>query len=55
MFKYIRNKNDTGNTLIYGLDSDLIMLSLFHCKQMKQFFIYRETPEFGKNLIENNE
>jgi len=55
MFKYLRTKSNSvkGNTLIYGLDSDLIMLSLFHCKPFGQFFIYRETPEFGKKIINN--
>ena len=53
MFKYIRDRqnNVKGNTIVYGLDSDLIMLSLFHCIPFEQFFIYRETPEFGKNII----
>ena len=36
------------------LDSDLIMLSLFHCKPFDQFFIYRETPEFGKKILNDD-
>ena len=53
MFKYIRESRNSvkGNTIVYGLDSDLIMLSLFHCNPFEQFFIYRETPEFGKSII----
>ena len=53
MFHYLRQTKNgvNGNTLVYGLDSDLIMLSLFHCKPFGRFFIYRETPEFGKNIV----
>jgi len=56
MFKYLRTPANkvSGNTLIYGLDSDLIMLSLFHCKPFEHFFIYRETPEFGKKILNND-
>lgn len=57
MFQFLRQTKNgvTGNTLIYGLDSDLIMLSLFHCKPFDKFFIYRETPEFGKNIVSSVE
>ena len=55
MFQYIRENinKSTGDALVYGLDSDLIMLSLFHCEKFKNLFIYRETPEFGKKLVSN--
>ena len=52
MFKYIRDQTidpeDTG--FVYGLDSDLIMLSIFHCARFRDFFIFREAPEFAKSL-----
>lgn len=53
MFKHLRQSNiKVDETVaVYGLDSDLIMLSVFHCKYAKNIFIFREKPEFGKHLI----
>jgi len=52
MFQYMRDhalKNET--IAVYGLDADLIMLSLFHCFACENIFIFRESPEFGKALL----
>lgn len=52
MFQHLRencNKNDT--VAVYGLDADLIMLSLFHCDLCSNIYIYREAPAFIGNII----
>ena len=58
LFQYIRDHtNDMNNKrgAVYGLDSDLIMLALFHYHYFGDLFIFRETPEFGNKIIETNE
>ena len=48
---YIRNNTIIGNTIIYGLDADLMMLSMVSNKE--QIYLLREGVQFGK-VIENS-
>jgi 5'-3' exonuclease len=52
LFQHIRDFKEEHlgqNTVIYGLDADLLMLSIFH-KKMTTFYVFRETPEYAKSL-----
>tara|TARA_Y100000994_G_scaffold247137_1_gene251875 strand:- start:1210 stop:2799 length:1590 start_codon:yes stop_codon:yes gene_type:complete len=53
IYKYIRdNKSEHKNytTVIYGLDADLIMLTLNHLYIAESMYLFRETPHFIKSL-----
>lgn len=53
LFEYIRNnkeKHIDETTFIYGLDADLIMLSINHLPICPNIFLYRETPHFIKSI-----
>jgi len=38
------------NIFVYGLDADLIMLTLNHIKYCPNLYLFRETPEFIKSI-----
>ena len=49
LFDYIRkNPKEHADqvTVIYGLDADLIMLSINHLPISPNIYLFRETPEF---------
>jgi 5'-3' exonuclease len=61
IFDYIRKNKEQhsdSSTVIYGLDADLIMLSINHLPISEKIYLFRETPEFIKtidNSLEPNE
>jgi len=53
IFQHIRNNeiiHYDQTTIIYGLDADLIMLSINHLPISNKIFLFRETPEFIKSI-----
>jgi 5'-3' exonuclease len=62
IFEYIRSfpeEHSSGiSTVIYGLDADLIMLSINHLPVAPEIYLFRETPHFIQNInkdLEPNE
>jgi len=61
LFQYIRSNAEVHKeqtTIIYGLDADLIMLSINHLPISEKIYLFRETPEFIKTIdssLEPNE
>ena len=46
IFEYIRTHKNDNVTIVYGLDADLIMLSLLHLSFTQNIYLYRETRHF---------
>ena len=52
LFSILRQNSELHNktSVLYGMDSDLFMLSLNHLKYTQNIFLYRETPLFINSL-----
>lgn len=52
IYKYIRDNNhhQKESTAIYGLDADLIMLTLNHLRSADKLYLFRETPHFIRSF-----
>ena len=53
LFSYIREnpqKHSDETTVIYGLDADLIMLSINHLPVCPNIYLFRETPHFIQSI-----
>ena len=53
IYEYIRTNSEyhkDSTTVIYGLDADLIMLTLNHLKYCNNMFLFRETPHFISHI-----
>jgi len=47
LFHFIRTNDCTNDTIaVYGLDADLIMLSIFHQQFCSNIYVFREAPNF---------
>jgi 5'-3' exonuclease len=53
IYEYIRSSKDVApesTCLVYGLDADLIMLSINNLPVCPNIYLFRETPEFIKSI-----
>ena len=52
MFTHLRKHSNRKDVVaVYGLDADLIMLSMFHCFHCFNIHIFREAPEFSAHIL----
>jgi len=51
------HQSDDETSAVYGLDADLLMLSLLHLQVCPSLYVFREAPQFGsitKSLLEES-
>ena len=48
--KHYKEMHKKTNTVVYGLDADLIMLAINHLPITNNIYLFRETPEFIKSI-----
>lgn len=53
LFQHIRNypeEHKNATSIVYGLDADLIMLTINHLPISEKIYLFRETPHFIKSI-----
>jgi 5'-3' exonuclease len=54
LFAYLRKHSiemKYDSVAVYGLDADLLMLSIFHLRYVQNIYVFREAPAFMQNVI----
>ena len=55
LYTHLRQNPTNDPCAIYGLDADLMMLSLFHISYCANMYIFREAPQFAQNLLDKTQ
>ena len=55
LYTHLRQNPTDKPCAIYGLDADLMMLSLFHISFCANMYIFREAPQFAQNLLKTKD
>ena len=54
LFAHMRDVSTQEPCAVYGLDADLMMLSMFHLNHCPQLYIFREAPQFAQKLLKTH-